>query len=164
MFIFFINWMLSIMFMFLNHPLSLGCVLLIQTILMSLVSGLLYMNFWYSYILFLVMIGGMMVMFIYMTSIASNEKFKMPKNMIIFSTMNLLLFIIIIIITDHYFSNSISPLSTSSKSLTMMNFSMSKFFNYPNIFMMLSLMIYLLITLIAIVKITGKNFGTLRQK
>nr|YP_010554812.1 NADH dehydrogenase subunit 6 [Sternochetus gravis]UYP50697.1 NADH dehydrogenase subunit 6 [Sternochetus gravis] len=159
-----LNWLFSFIFIFLNHPLSLGCILLIQTILISLSSGFLYFNFWFSYILFLVMIGGMLVMFMYMTSIASNEKFKMPKILPIW-----IILMIFILLSwknkDPFYSNIFNhSIINLSQSNIMSNLTLNKFYNWPNSLIMMFLMIYLLITLIAIVKIIGKNFGTLRQK
>nr|ARH54621.1 NADH dehydrogenase subunit 6 [Rhizophagus aeneus] len=158
-------WMFSILFMFLKHPLSLGGILLIQSILISLIIGLMNFNFWFSYILFLVMVGGMMVLFIYMTSIASNEKFKTSFNMIllylIFSIF--LIFLLLLekfMINSLFFSMDLSMFSTK----IMFNFSMTKYFNFPSIMIMMIIMIYLLITLIATVKITSINYGPLRQK
>nr|ARH54309.1 NADH dehydrogenase subunit 6 [Curculionidae sp. 4 AH-2016] len=162
---FMLNLMFSIIFMFMNHPLSLGCILLIQTILMSLASGYYYYNFWFSYIIFLIMIGGMLVMFIYMTSIASNEKFKMPKFMLLFNFIYMLISTMYFFLKDNFYSyilNSMTIMNflTNLKS----NFSLSKYFNYPGMYIMISLMIYLLFTLIAIVKIINKTHGTFRQK
>nr|WMQ52332.1 NADH dehydrogenase subunit 6 [Ceutorhynchus albosuturalis] len=161
-----LNLMFSIMFIFMNHPLSLGCILLIQTILIALVSGHFCLNYWFSYILFLIMVGGMLVMFIYMTSIASNEKFKLPKMMMKFFIIFTILIILFIMTMDQWMSHSlIYVLNQIDKSQEiMMNFSLNKLFNYPNFQLILFLMIYLLITLIAIVKIVGKPNGTLRQK
>nr|YP_009906696.1 NADH dehydrogenase subunit 6 [Elaeidobius kamerunicus]QLI52339.1 NADH dehydrogenase subunit 6 [Elaeidobius kamerunicus] len=165
MYMFIMNWMMSMIFMFLNHPLSLGCVLLMQTIIISLSSGMFYYNFWFSYILFLIMVGGMLVMFIYMTSIASNEKFKIPKKMLLFIMSTLLLCSILIITMDNFYSSSIyMNLMMMNQSMEFYNITLNKFFNQPNMQMMIILMIYLLITLIATVKIAGKNLGTLRQK
>nr|YP_009708241.1 NADH dehydrogenase subunit 6 [Ceutorhynchus obstrictus]AEP27576.1 NADH dehydrogenase subunit 6 [Ceutorhynchus obstrictus]QEV84352.1 NADH dehydrogenase subunit 6 [Ceutorhynchus obstrictus] len=160
-----LNMMLSMMFIFMNHPLSLGCMLLMQTILIALISGYFCMNYWFSYILFLIMIGGMLIMFIYMTSIASNEKFKLPKMMLLFFFISMNL-IMLSLLMDQFLPNSmIFLLNEMSKSKEMsMNFSLNKLFNYPYMQLILFLMIYLLITLIAVVKIVGKNMGTLRQK
>nr|AEP27530.1 NADH dehydrogenase subunit 6 [Larinus turbinatus] len=164
MYMFILSWTFSMMFMFLNHPLSLGCILLIQTILISLSSGFIYYNFWFSYILFLIMIGGMLVMFIYMTSIASNEKFKLPKKMMIFCMFMSTTLTLIILFSDNFFNSMLMNIYNLNQSMQFYNFTFNKFFNVPNMQMMIFLMIYLLITLIATVKIVGKNFGTLRQK
>nr|QZI85934.1 NADH dehydrogenase subunit 6 [Aclees taiwanensis] len=165
MYLFIMNCTFSIIFIFLMHPLSMGSILLIQSIIISLISGFLYFNFWFGYILFLIMIGGMLVMFMYMTSIASNEKFYMSKKIFLFilimMSMNTFMFIFI----DNFFSNLILSDSVNLlMSNKMNNFTLMKMFNYPNYLMMILLMIYLLLTLIAVVKITGKNLGTLRQK
>nr|QED57945.1 NADH dehydrogenase subunit 6 [Anthonomus pomorum]QED57966.1 NADH dehydrogenase subunit 6 [Anthonomus pomorum] len=165
MFLLILNSMFSIMFMFMNHPLSLGCVLLIQTILVCLFSSVFYFNYWFSYIIFLSMIGGMLVMFIYMTSLASNEKFLMPKFMLIFSVFMMMIVGLNMIFTDNFYSFLISSsLSNTSQMANFSNLTLNKYFNYPHMQMMIFLMFYLLITLIAVVKIIDKNLGTLRQK
>nr|ARH54829.1 NADH dehydrogenase subunit 6 [Trigonopterus sp. 6 AH-2016] len=161
----FSSWMFSILFMTLNHPLSLGGLLLTQTILMALMTGFFFLNFWFSYILFLVMIGGMLVMFIYMTSIASNEKFKMPKKSMIFVFTSTPIIIPMLFLTDNFFPLQLSLFSSMNLfNSQIKNLCMNKYFNYPGMLMLICLMIYLLITLIAIVKITDKTSGTLRQK
>lgn len=157
---------LSLIFIFINHPLSLGCILLAQTILIALISGYFYLNFWYSYILFLIIIGGILVIFIYITRIASNEKFKLPKNILLFFLLGIAIIIATFLFIDPFFSNNITlsfnQINRSQEIL--INYSANKLFNYPNIQFIIFLIIYLLITLIAIVKIVGKNYGTLRQK
>nr|AYR05308.1 NADH dehydrogenase subunit 6 [Coleoptera sp. ACP-2013] len=163
--LFMLNLMFSTIFMFLNHPLSLGGVLLMQTILMTLMSSFFFFNFWFSYILFLIMVGGMLIMFIYMTSIASNEKFKLPKNMMITLIISMMIILMTIMFMDKFYSMIISlKFNSLTQSLIMLNLNLSKFFNYPNMKLLMFLMIYLLVTLIAVVKIIGKNFGSLRQK
>nr|AYW52347.1 NADH dehydrogenase subunit 6 [Entiminae sp. ACP-2013] len=156
------SWTLSLIFIFLSHPLSLGFILLLQTIVTSLMLGNLNLNFWFSYILFLIMISGMLVLFIYMTSIASNEMFKFSKNSLIF----MMIFMTMLILTiqmDNYFSlmelmnENILKFNTSET-----NLSMNKFTNNPNWSIFFMLILYLLITLIAIVKIAYMKFGTLR--
>nr|ARH54322.1 NADH dehydrogenase subunit 6 [Curculionidae sp. 6 AH-2016] len=159
-----LNWTFSMIFIYMNHPLSLGCMLLIQTILISLSTGLIYSNFWFSYILFLIMIGGMLIMFIYMTSIASNEKFKLPKLMNIFSLTMIIFIILTMILMDNFYSELNMNKFVIFNLNLYNNLNLNKYFNYPNMLMMLFLMIYLLMTLIATVKIVDKNYGTLRQK
>jgi NADH-ubiquinone oxidoreductase chain 6 len=52
-----------------------GLVLIVHTIRIGVVTGIMARNFWFSYILFLVFLGGVLVLFIYITRLASNEKF-----------------------------------------------------------------------------------------
>nr|AXS66138.1 NADH dehydrogenase subunit 6 [Curculionoidea sp. 30 KM-2017] len=162
-FILMLNLILSFLFILMNHPLSLGGTLLMQTISISLLTGYILHSFWFSYILFLIMIGGLLIMFIYMTSIASNEKFKIPKTLTIFLiALSILLFSIMLMKSD--FSHFIHLKYFNFFEYLNLESSLNKFFNLPNMKFLIFLMIYLLITLIAVVKITDKNTGPLRQK
>nr|ADO60480.1 NADH dehydrogenase subunit 6 [Peploptera acromialis] len=156
--------MSSIMFCLMNHPLSLGVMLLIQTILIALISGLMNLNFWFSYIVFLIMIGGMLVLFIYMTSIASNEKFKFSPTLLMY------LYIVMMVSLFTLMIDSMTPTlnihmmeSCLTSALKNPNFTLNKYMNYPHMVIYISMVIYLLMTLIAIVKITMKEKGALRQ-
>nr|QJA16391.1 NADH dehydrogenase subunit 6 [Ips acuminatus] len=159
--------LLSCLFIFLKHPLTLGSILFLQTSLAALVSTYIFLNSWYSYILFLIMIGGMLILFIYMTSIASNEKFLIPSKwktlsivFLFFSFMMLFL-----LIKDPLMESMINIkwnffwLEKNFKPWTI-----SKFFNGPFNQIIIFLMTYLFLTLIATVKISGKPKGALRQK
>nr|YP_006576066.1 NADH dehydrogenase subunit 6 [Naupactus xanthographus]ACZ58593.1 NADH dehydrogenase subunit 6 [Naupactus xanthographus] len=167
MMLFFImmSWTLSLIFMFLNHPLSFGFILLLQTILISISSGILNFDYWFSYILFLIMIGGMLVLFIYMTSIASNEKFKFSYKLTLFTFIMIILMLSFIFLDNSLYLSDMNA-DLMNQSLYKMNYlSMNKFMNFPNMMILILLMIYLLMTLIAIVKITNpKMGGPLRQK
>nr|AYW52114.1 NADH dehydrogenase subunit 6 [Cryptorhynchinae sp. 7 ACP-2013] len=162
-----LNWLISIIFVFLNHPMSLGAMLLAQTILIALITGHFCLNFWFSYILFLIMIGGMLVMFMYMTSVASNEKFNLSINLILFSTIMMIIILLVTLTMDYFYPNIMSSLFNNMQFNLMnkdLNLTLNKLYNYPNFQMIIFLMNYLLITLIAVVKIVGKFTGTLRQK
>nr|YP_009995933.1 NADH dehydrogenase subunit 6 [Chrysolina aeruginosa]QNQ64884.1 NADH dehydrogenase subunit 6 [Chrysolina aeruginosa]QUB07134.1 NADH dehydrogenase subunit 6 [Chrysochus chinensis] len=151
---------LSTMFMVVNHPISFGTILISQTILLALIAGLMNMNFWFSYILFIVMIGGLLIMFIYMTSIASNEKFKVSiKLILILPTTSVITYWIM-----NYFEENLKTLETFSFNSSKMTNILSKYFNLPFSTMAIFLMLYLLLTLIVIVKLTKKNLGPMRQK
>nr|YP_010010515.1 NADH dehydrogenase subunit 6 [Callosobruchus maculatus]YP_010876301.1 NADH dehydrogenase subunit 6 [Bruchus pisorum]QOH99483.1 NADH dehydrogenase subunit 6 [Callosobruchus maculatus]WHE17352.1 NADH dehydrogenase subunit 6 [Bruchus pisorum] len=157
--------MMSMMFMFLNHPLSMGMILLIQTILTALMTGLMNYNFWFSYILFLIMIGGMLILFIYMTSIASNEKFKFSMKMLNMMIINFSILMLLILFMDQYFfSTNLQTMDFFMKD-TYINYylSLNKYFNYPNNLILYLMINYLLITLIMVVKITNINYGPMRQ-
>nr|YP_010472520.1 NADH dehydrogenase subunit 6 [Harpalus anxius]UVG42144.1 NADH dehydrogenase subunit 6 [Harpalus anxius] len=163
--------MLTITFMFLNHPLSMGLILLIQTLLISLMSSLFSYSYWFSYILFMVMIGGMLVLFIYMTSLASNEMFNFSIKMSTFIIMWLSLMMISYLFIDYMmltslFKNS-NMLEFMNNMLMMKNenlLTLNMIYNKPNNMITLMLVNYLFLTLIAVVKITDINYGPLRQK
>nr|APX39284.1 NADH dehydrogenase subunit 6 [Psylliodes gougeleti] len=155
----------TLLFIFMHHPLSCGLILLIQTILTAFLSGMMNYNFWYSYILFLIMVGGMLILFIYMTSIASNEKFKLNKNLMLIISMFIIMIMMMTLI-DLFYLNYF--LHVQDMKMLNMNFnnnmSFKKYFNFPNFTLMFMMIIYLFITLIAIVKITNNTYGPLRQK
>nr|YP_010288411.1 NADH dehydrogenase subunit 6 [Aleochara curtula]UKO31679.1 NADH dehydrogenase subunit 6 [Aleochara curtula] len=164
MFMMMISSLMSIIFLFLNHPMTMGLILLIQTILISLISGMMHFNYWFSYILFLVMVGGLLVLFIYMTSIASNELFFYSTNILIFMMISFFMMMIMFFLLDNYFVN-FNHLYNENINLMNHNYEfLKKFLNYPSIIVILMMMIYLFITLIATVKITKIEFGPLRQK
>nr|YP_010329912.1 NADH dehydrogenase subunit 6 [Cucullia pustulata]UNP54661.1 NADH dehydrogenase subunit 6 [Cucullia pustulata] len=161
----------SLLMMFLNNPLSMGLMILIQTLLTCLLSGMMIKTYWFSYILFLTFLGGLLVLFIYISSIASNEMFKSYFNMkIIF-----LFFFFMMMIFLMIFSNNISWMNLSVNS-DMENFlnlkmffnnenkiSLNKLYNNQTFMIMMMLVIYLFITLIAVVKITNIFYGPLRS-
>nr|ALO71126.1 NADH deshydrogenase subunit 6 [Staphylinidae sp. 1 EF-2015] len=164
MFLAMLSLLLSFTFFLLNHPMSVGLTLLIQVILVSLITNLLMTNFWFSYILFLIMIGGMLVLFIYMTSIASNEKF-LYSNMLTMCMILLLLFMMgVLFMCENILTDKILINIESMNFDFMFTLNLSKFLNFPLNFLLLMIIIYLFITLIAVVKITNIKFGPLRQK
>nr|YP_010248579.1 NADH dehydrogenase subunit 6 [Coraebus cavifrons]QTK22433.1 NADH dehydrogenase subunit 6 [Coraebus cavifrons] len=148
---------LSTIFMTLKHPISLGACLLMQSTLIALTTGMLNINFWFSYIMFLIMVGGMLVLFIYMTSVASNEKFKMS----IMPAMVLALLITVInLLSENY--NEFASIMTTNENIWKL--SLIKFFTFPQSNIMVLIMSYLFLALVAVVKITSIEYGPLRPK
>nr|UKO33030.1 NADH dehydrogenase subunit 6 [Stenochironomus sp. 3CZ] len=164
----------SFMFIFLNHPLSMNTNLMIQAFLITIFSGLLIKSFWFSYSLFLIFLGGMLILFMYMTMVASNEKFWTKK--IKYLKFYLILILMLIILTimffwfNYYFlMNKIFNMeslkfnyimSTWDINLLMLN----KIYNYPMNLLSIFLMLILFLTLIASVKITNSNYSSMRMK
>nr|ASY97934.1 NADH dehydrogenase subunit 6 [Mesopteryx alata]QXF68501.1 NADH dehydrogenase subunit 6 [Mesopteryx alata] len=154
---------LSIIFLFLNHPLSMGLILFLQTICMCLISGFMSLSFWFSYILLLIYLGGMLVLFMYVTSLASNEMF-FYSNKIFFSIISLpLIFFFIYIIHPLYFMNSYENLENSYTLSMIPNNFLLKMYNKPVNMMTILIASYLFLTLIAVVKIINIYKGPLRQ-
>nr|ALO77288.1 NADH deshydrogenase subunit 6 [Scraptia sp. SCR02] len=163
MILFLMNLSLSMIFMLLSHPLSMGLILLIQTLLISLITGSFSLNYWFSYIIFLILVGSMLILFIYMTSIASNEKFKFKISSIFIMISSMML-----IMTGLWsLTSGINMINTDLIPLTknsILSTSMIKYLNFPSNLILAFLIIYLLLTLIAIVKITDFKYGPLRLK
>nr|ATZ70375.1 NADH dehydrogenase subunit 6 [Conus trochulus] len=57
-----------------SQPLSLGLVIMVSTLFMCMVSGM-TTSAWYGYILFLIYVGGLLVMFAYVAALSPNVLF-----------------------------------------------------------------------------------------
>nr|AWK49451.1 NADH dehydrogenase subunit 6 [Penaeus sp. 1 SPS-2018] len=154
----------SFIFTRLLHPLAMGLMLLLQTVMICVTAGLSMNSFWFSYILFIIFLGAMLVLFIYVASLASNESFS-------FSTSLLLIFMMtasvsfLMMFMDPMLMNT--PLSVQQSSLINDQFSstptlLSSIYNYTTMNLTLFIVLYLLLTLIVVVKITNTFFGPLR--
>nr|YP_010526970.1 NADH dehydrogenase subunit 6 [Rhagastis mongoliana]UXR12307.1 NADH dehydrogenase subunit 6 [Rhagastis mongoliana] len=161
--------LLSMMMYFLNHPLSMGMLILIQTLMTCLLSGMLIKTYWFSYILFLTFLGGLLVLFIYVSSIASNEMFLLSNNMKIMFIIMLFFFMMIqIMLTKNLNWMNLINNSEMNNFFNFMFFNnenkinLNKLYNNNSSMLMSLLIIYLFITLVAIVKITNIFFGPLR--
>nr|YP_009509627.1 NADH dehydrogenase subunit 6 [Cranuca inversa]AUN45044.1 NADH dehydrogenase subunit 6 [Cranuca inversa] len=152
----------SILFTQLSHPLAMGLILLIQTLLISITLGLSSFSFWFSYILFLIFLGGMLVLFIYVASIASNEAF-IPSTLYIVITLVSLFFSFLFIIFDPFLISSSSSLPWSSFSISnSIPFTISWIYNIPSMNFTIFIICYLLLMLIIVVKIVNLFKGPLR--
>nr|AIN37265.1 NADH dehydrogenase subunit 6 [Dixella sp. ZK-2014] len=164
-----ISVMVSFIFTQMKHPLAMGMMLLIQTFLICLITGMMTDTFWFSYVLFLTFLGGMLVLFIYVTSLASNEMFSLSmKITVLFFTFLFLIFIATIImdkslIFSYFNNNEMNSISLESSYVTENSINLNKLYNYPTNLINLLMMNYLFLTLIAVVKITNIFYGPLRQ-
>nr|YP_009179680.1 NADH dehydrogenase subunit 6 [Chrysomya nigripes]ALK60720.1 NADH dehydrogenase subunit 6 [Chrysomya nigripes] len=157
----------NFIFMNMKHPLAMGLTLLIQTTLVCLTSGLMTKTFWFSYILFLVFLGGMLVLFIYVTSLASNEMFTFSIKLLLVSVSIFFFSIITLYFMDknlllQYQNLEVKSIYEMNSYLMENSLSLNKLYNYPTNLLTILLMNYLLITLIAVVKITKLFKGPLR--
>nr|YP_009236675.1 NADH dehydrogenase subunit 6 [Acraea zetes]AMJ17139.1 NADH dehydrogenase subunit 6 [Acraea zetes] len=157
--------------LFTNHPLAMGMMILIQTLLMCALSGMFINTYWFSYILFLIFLGGLLVLFIYVSSIASNEIFKINfiNKMLFFMCFIYSLFMMFyfknnLFWMNFYFNDEMNNLFNNFLFFNNeYNFNLSKLYNKQTYFLMMLLIIYLFITLIAVVKITNIFFGPIRS-
>nr|AZL93383.1 NADH dehydrogenase subunit 6 [Pimpla luctuosa] len=85
------------------NPINLTLLLIMLTILISLKLNMM-INSWSSYIIFLIMIGGLMIIFMYIMSLANNELFSFNfKYMILNSIKFLPLMIFFLMMMKLYF-------------------------------------------------------------
>nr|YP_010384314.1 NADH dehydrogenase subunit 6 [Hemisquilla californiensis]UGW52178.1 NADH dehydrogenase subunit 6 [Hemisquilla californiensis] len=166
LFLYLISMTFSLIFISLAHPLAMGMMLLLQTLLICATTALMNFYVWFSYILFLIFLGGMLVLFIYVTSLASNEMFQFSFKTLTFFFIMLMLGMLLLLTdplmmdfkmgsSDMYYNlgdphnNQMVLISNIYSSNTMMT----------TLFMIL----YLLLTLIVVVKITYTFLGPLRM-
>nr|YP_010713304.1 NADH dehydrogenase subunit 6 [Mesobuthus eupeus]WDA95762.1 NADH dehydrogenase subunit 6 [Mesobuthus eupeus] len=77
--------LLNLLFFFSNHPLVMGLLLMGSTVLVAFSFFLLFKVSWFSYLLLLAFLGGLLVLFIYVASLASNEAMKFESKFFYFS-------------------------------------------------------------------------------
>nr|WFS86418.1 NADH dehydrogenase subunit 6 [Arcyptera microptera microptera] len=160
--------MININLIKLNHPMSMMMFIIMQTFLVGLMTGTMMESFWLSYILFLTFLGGMLVLFIYITSIASNELFKPKLMTMILTLLMLIIFVMILIIMDKtMFMDMIKNTETmninNSINYQEMTTSLEKLYNKPTFIITMMMMIYLFLALLVVVKITNINQGPIRK-
>jgi len=144
-----------------------GFLLLLQTLTICIITGIIFERFWFSYILFLVFLGGILVLFIYVTSLASNEIFNFSIKLIFY-----VLFIIMVLFNFSLFIDSIEFTFINNYEISNNLFnskinenliSTNKLYNFPTNLVTLILINYLFFTLIVVVKITNFFYGPLRN-
>nr|YP_010026168.1 NADH dehydrogenase subunit 6 [Mattiphus splendidus]QOQ37003.1 NADH dehydrogenase subunit 6 [Mattiphus splendidus] len=150
---------LSMLFLLLKHPLSMGFVLICQTLVIAMVTGMSLGSFLLSYIIVIIMMSGALVLFIYMASVASNEKFQTPLSLI----MSLMVLMVI--------TFSIQDKTEETKMFMKTNFSMKtedlmlfKVFNTSSGLITIIMIFYLLLTMIVVSNIASSLEGPLRSK
>nr|YP_010554591.1 NADH dehydrogenase subunit 6 [Cheumatopsyche brevilineata]UYO79211.1 NADH dehydrogenase subunit 6 [Cheumatopsyche brevilineata] len=155
--------MISLVLTVIKTPLSLGLLILIQTLIFSLILNINSNIYWMSYILYLIMLGGLLILFIYMCSIASNETIKININLTLFFTfMYFLMFSI-------YFYMNFFWMNLMTSKMTMMIFmnkevmlNISKIYNNFTMMITILLILYLLISLVMVSMFTNNDQGPLR--
>nr|YP_010757449.1 NADH dehydrogenase subunit 6 [Nephotettix parvus]WEU77792.1 NADH dehydrogenase subunit 6 [Nephotettix parvus] len=147
----------STMLVFLKTPMSMGVLLLIQTIFSTLILAKIMDSSWMPMIMFLMFIGGLLILFMYMSSIASNEKFS-PK------IINLFLFIIILMLPLDELMMETHMENTMMVSISKESISMIKIYNQKTLVLTILLFMYMFLTMIVVTKIVKIYKGPLRAK
>nr|QIT06416.1 NADH dehydrogenase subunit 6 [Neelides sp. FZ-2019] len=135
--------MISMSSLMFHSPMITLASILLQSIFVCSILATMNATPYFSYILFLIFFGAMMILFIYITSLASNEintKINLNLNSIILF-LTLILLIIFLIYNQHPMNNSL-----------MMNHltSIKMIFSLNAIFTTLTTMIFLLLTLLVV--------------
>nr|ATD52971.1 NADH dehydrogenase subunit 6 [Phlogotettix sp. EMHAU-2015-Zz052705] len=148
----FISMSISVM----KTPMSMGVLLLTYTMLTTFLMSKMLTSSWMSMIIFLMLIGGLLILFMYMSSIASNEKFT-PNIMIMLVTL-------IIIIPIEEMMNEIQINEKEENLIKEETMTLTKIYNEKSMLITLMMFIYLLLTMIVVTKIIKIYKGPLRSK
>lgn len=142
-----------------------GLNLLTQTIIISFSAGLNTYSFWFSYILFLIFLGGILVLFIYVASLASNEIFMPSLILTFFTSIFIILLFLLFYLLDPVLISSSSYLPNSTiYNLPSTTYITSWIFNTPSILFTIFIISYLLLTLLVVIKIINLYKGPLRLR
>nr|YP_009262400.1 NADH dehydrogenase subunit 6 [Gramastacus insolitus]ANI86976.1 NADH dehydrogenase subunit 6 [Gramastacus insolitus] len=156
---------LALLFTQLTHPLSMGLTLLTQTILVCLLTGTFNTTFWFSYILFLIFLGGMLILFIYIASLASNESFQINFLLICTLLASFFLSLSLMIMDPLTFFNPLFSFSSEFFFQNKMNpapLLTNMIYSLPSSFLVALMISYLLLTLLVVVKIINISSSPLR--
>nr|YP_010692610.1 NADH dehydrogenase subunit 6 [Tricentrus davidi]WBV77351.1 NADH dehydrogenase subunit 6 [Tricentrus davidi] len=146
---------IAIMSTMMKSPMSMGITLLLQTIMIIIMMNMNNSSSWVPMITFLTMIGGLMIIFMYMSSITSNEKFKLNMKMMMVLTL-------MTVVTEDMMLSFNSQETQIVQSLKNM-MSMSKMYS-KSMSMTMMMVMYLLLTMMSVNKIISLFHGPLRSK
>lgn len=133
-----------------RHPVIIIVLIISQTIILCITVWFFIKTRWFSYILFLIFLGGLIVLFIYITSLASNELIRLkiitlPNS--IFIPIILVFFIIINVDFQEFKESGTRFLITKT-----FNF----LYRWNNCILLTTSILYLFLTLVIVVKISNK--------
>lgn len=137
-----------------------------QTISIRVFMGIITNSFWFLYLLILVFIGGILVLFIYVTSIFPNEKFSFNQKLLISSLIFITTLLIFFIVLNNYFIINLNLNNIESMLNIKINFNITntrKIFNSNNNLLLIFLVNYLFYCITIVIKITNFFKGPLRK-
>uniref|UniRef100_UPI0030FE1485 NADH dehydrogenase subunit 6 n=1 Tax=Chauliops zhengi TaxID=2936724 RepID=UPI0030FE1485 len=145
----------SLMFLFSKHPLTMAIIVILHTLMIAMITGMILSSFWFSYIVLIIMLSGMLVLFIYMASIASNEKFypSVKLSIIIMTAM------MIITMMPMYSNTEFNKINYNNSMSIMWN----NLFN-TNMNLTIIMVMYLFFSMMTVSKIVNIQEGPLRMK
>nr|YP_010614719.1 NADH dehydrogenase subunit 6 [Enchytraeus irregularis]WAS35294.1 NADH dehydrogenase subunit 6 [Enchytraeus irregularis] len=130
------------------NPLSMGIIILMTSLILTLVYSTM-MTSWIAFLIFLIYIGGMLVMFAYFVALTPNQQ------------MNLMTLIpLMMLFTVTFMYMTMSKMSPTMSTLNMKY--MYTFYLTNNVPLLLILALILLFTMIVVVKLVTNNKGPLR--
>nr|YP_009536356.1 NADH dehydrogenase subunit 6 [Ornithodoros parkeri]AYN50634.1 NADH dehydrogenase subunit 6 [Ornithodoros parkeri] len=137
---------MPLLFMSSTHPISMIMIMILTTIYMSILMYKFMKFSWFILIITLLILGGLLVIFLYITSLTPNKKFIFNKKWILFAFPMLLLL-----------KNNNFPIMTINKS------QIQEILTEKPLMMLMFMMFYLLISLISIMMIIKSIMAPLKS-
>jgi len=137
-----------------THPIIFITVIIFQALLVCLFSSLCVSTPWIALVLFLIFLGGVIVLFIYISSLASNENFLWLTKELIFSSAPVLFIAIFIFLVYPSFKNILNNMPESI---------LYQLYSFKFLLLFLTFILYLLVTLLIVSNIAKKNKSPMRS-
>jgi len=137
---------------FISHPIFFRVILIIRSIMIGIICMKINLS-WFFYLLVLVFLGGVIVLIIYINTLAINEKFFFYK----IKFKYLYLFIFIFLMQILFYKRSFIKANYS-------NFISISLYDSINSISLVFLILYLLLTLICVVKLVKFEYGPLIKR
>nr|AXI98555.1 NADH dehydrogenase subunit 6 [Pseudoniphargus cupicola] len=152
----------SVMFLLTIAPLFMSLLIILQTITLAIIINMITMTSWFSFMLVMIYLSGMMVIFIYVSSMASNELF-FPNNYLLAPLF--IIFAITTALVSNYMLGSPSDYTNElNLILTKITiFKTMKMYSKPLFIMTILLILYLLLAMIMVSKNSSFSYGPLRS-
>jgi len=138
--------------LFISHPIFFSVILIISSIVIGIMCIKINLS-WFFYLLVLVFLGGVIVLIIYINTLAINEKFFYYK--INYKPTYLFIFFFllqIILVKNFYYKINLS------------NYISMNLYESMNFISLLFLILYLLLTLVCVVKLVKFEYGPLIKR
>nr|ASM82732.1 NADH dehydrogenase subunit 6 [Eosembia sp. FS-2017] len=155
--------LMSMTFLYFTHPLMLTIIILSQTLNSCMILGKILKNFWIPYMIIIIMLGGLMIMFVYMCSTSPNQIMMKALIQIKFKSKLLMIFMLTVISIKLLMKKlKIMPLNYSNtidSEINMFNILM----NFPNHKLFPIMMMILLFLMFISMKISASSESPLRS-
>nr|UNO53973.1 NADH dehydrogenase subunit 6 [Haemaphysalis concinna] len=136
---------MSILLMMMTHPLMMLMSVMLLTLYMSMIFYLISQFSMISLIMVLLILGGMLVIFMYMVSLTPNNKISFNFKMLV----------------SIFFMLFLLNVEIQMKNLDMQIFNKIYFTNYMNLIMLM--MMYLILSLNVVMKLTNSNMTPMKM-
>nr|YP_009515500.1 NADH dehydrogenase subunit 6 [Parhyale hawaiensis]AAT69316.1 NADH dehydrogenase subunit 6 [Parhyale hawaiensis]AYB71611.1 NADH dehydrogenase subunit 6 [Parhyale hawaiensis] len=151
--------LMSSLFLYSHTPLAMGVLIVFQSVIIALMLYIFMPSSWFSFLLIMVFLSGMMIIFMYVSSLAANE---LTSFSLLFFVLPFFIILIIYLNNNNYINQTtMNCLSMNLMELAPLN--IYKVYSSEIYPMTLVLIIYLLVALIVVVK-NSNFFKSFRSK